>query len=391
MSITIQKDSNIKSQATLDEVMSYIESQLLTEIKGKMIKVFTGINWNYLLLPSVSRYLFEDIDIRENFAPRGQVNRPGNVYEKRYICVHDTGDHSYGAYQWSEVVRKAKIGQRDYVSSFQYVVGNDGYYHNIPDNELAFHAGDGHSEESLFEISPSSVYTDESKYKNKYKPHIGINKEGFYTLDEVPSKIKAPTNSTNNDKILFTEDINDLGIYTEIKKIKDAEKEEILYEYYIGKTWYSPTYQLISNYGGNFNSIGIESCVNKDSDVHYTWQKTAKLVAKLMEENNFTIDAVVQHHYFSGKNCPQTIRTAQKWEYFKSLIMAEYTMLKYSKQGFKFEFTSLKEKYINNLGRVVNRPSSVPLEAGYYITITDKNGEKLTKTFYSIIQPEKEL
>lgn len=393
LSLCSSLSSEQKLHSSLEEVMSYIESQLIKNILGRQIKVFTGINWDYLLLPSVSHYLFEPIDIKENLAPKGQINRPGTIYPKRYICVHDTGDHSYGAYQWSEVVRTAKIGKRDYTSSFQYVVGNDGWYHNIPDDELAYHAGDGHYEESLFEMFPSSVFADEDKYNKKYKPNIGISLDGFYTLDGEVSKIKAPTNSTNNDKILFTQDINDLGIYIEIVKEEEKNKDngKNLFQYYIGKTWYSPTYRKISNYGGNFNSIGIESCVNKDTDVHYTWQKTAKLVAKLMDENNFGIDAVVQHHYFSGKNCPQTIRTASKWEYFKDLVKAEYQMLQYQKDGYSFEFKTLKEKYVNEVGRVINRPSSIPLDVGYIIKVTDKSGESIEKTFYSTIQPEKKL
>ena len=112
-----------------------------------------------------------------------------------------------------------------------------------------------------------------------------------------------------------------MGIYTSIKNGK----------YYIGNTLYSETYNKIGNFGGNFNSIGIESCVNKGSDIYLTWQKTAKLVAKLMDEHNFDIDRIVQHHYFSGKNCPQTMRNDGYWEHFLSLVEVEYQMLKFKK------------------------------------------------------------
>ena len=50
-----------------------------------------------------------------------------------------------------------------------------------------------------------------------------------------------------------------------------------------------------------------------------------------MEDNNFTIDAVVQHHYFSGKDCPQTKRTAGLWDYFKTIVLTEYQMIEYQK------------------------------------------------------------
>ena len=361
--------------------MNFIESQLLSEIKPRQIKVFTGINWDYLLLPSVSKFLFEDIDIIDNFAPKGQVNRPGNKYEKHYICVHDTGDHTFGAHQWSDIVKNAKIGKREYVASFQYVVGNDGYYHNIPDDEVAHHAGDGHTEESLFGVIASGVIIEQKKIDKINKPKIEINGEGYFTIDGEISKIKAPTNSTDNGKILTTKDINDLGIYYELKEI-DKHK----YEYYLGRTWYNPIFEKISNYGGNFNSIGIESCVNINTDVYYTWQKVAKLVAKLMQENSLTIDAVVQHHYFSGKNCPQTIRTAKLWDYFKSLVLIEYQMLQYKNQGYSFELIPENFKFVNRKGRILKKVE-IPTTINYLIIVKNKNGKSLTKKFSSLLFP----
>ena len=367
-------------EITIDEVMDYIESQKLAEIKPRQIKVFTGKDWDYTLIPSVSKYLFEELDIKDNFAKIGQVNRPGNKYEKHYICVHDTGDHSFGAYQWSEIVRKAKIGNQDYLASFQYVVGNDGYYHNIPDDEVAHHAGDGHTEESLFGLIPTGVYILQKKINENVKAKIEIDKDGYFTINGEKTKVKSPVNSTDN-KILSTKDINDLGIYYTIKEV-----EKHKYEYFLGRTWYNPIYQKISNYGGNFNSIGIEACVNYGTDVYYTWQKVAKLVAKLLEENSLPIDAVVQHHYFSGKNCPQTTRTAKLWDYFKSLVSVESKMLYFKKLGYSFEFKSNNEKYINEKGRILEEVNS-PTMISYSITVKDKNGKSLTKTFFSLLSP----
>ena len=63
-------------------------------------------------------------------------------------------------------------------------------------------------------------------------------------------------------------------------------------------------------------------------------QRVAKLVAKLLDENNLGFDRIVQHHYFSGKDCPQTMRTEGYWEHFKDLVKAEYQMLMYKIMGF---------------------------------------------------------
>ena len=371
------KSSFILGVPSLNSVMDYISSQLLPDIRPRQITVYNeGGNWEYVLIPSVSKYLFEDIDMVENMAKKGQHNRPGNVYEKRYICVHDTGDPGLGAKRWSEVVRDGKIGQTTYNASFQYVVGNDGYYHMIPDNEIAFHAGDGHTEESIFGVLPSGIFTHEY---TKEKPKIEVNEEGYYLINGEKSKIKAPTNEQGEIK----KKINDLGIYSELQKV---ENEENTYEYYLGRTWYNEKYGYISNYGGNLNSIGVESCVNKGSDVYYTWQKLAKLVAKLMDDNNFTIEQVVQHHYFSGKDCPWTKRNSGLWEYFKTVVLAEYQMLQYKKMGFTFEFTSESE-YINEKGRII-KPVEEETTLKYKIKVRDSNGSGLEERFTSYIYPQ---
>ena len=371
------KSSFILGVPSLNSVMDYISSQLLPDIRPRQITVYNeGGNWEYVLIPSVSKYLFEDIDMVENMAEKGQHNRPGNVYEKRYICVHDTGDPGLGAKRWSEVVRDGKIGQTTYNASFQYVVGNDGYYHMIPDNEIAFHAGDGHTEESIFGVLPSGIFTHEY---TKEKPKIEVNEEGYYLINGEKSKIKAPTNEQGEIK----KKINDLGIYSELQKV---ENEENTYEYYLGRTWYNEKYGYISNYGGNLNSIGVESCVNKGSDVYYTWQKLAKLVAKLMDDNNFTIEQVVQHHYFSGKDCPWTKRNSGLWEYFKTVVLAEYQILQYKKMGFTFEFTSESE-YINEKGRVI-KPVEEETTLKYKIKVRDSNGSGLEERFTSYIYPQ---
>ena len=325
--------------------MSFISSIIIKEIKPRKIKIFTGIDWDYLMIPSVTKYLFEDLNIIDNFAPKGQNNRPGKIYKKHYICVHDTGDHSFGAKQWSDIVKNAKIGKRDYRCSFQYVVGNDGYYHNIPDNEVAHHAGDGRTEESIFGLIPSGVYTDEIKSE---KAKIEIDEEGYYTINGIKSLIKSPTN--DKGQILQTKYINDLGIYSELK-IEDNIQNK--YQYYLGRTWYNPIFNRISNYGGNLNSIGIESCINVNTDIYYTFQKVAKLVAKLMEE--------------------------------KELILVEYQILQYKNIGYSFEFKSESE-FVNDKGRVIKAVENETI-VKYIIIIKDKNGNSLDKSFESCVYP----
>ena len=362
-------NSNLETPS-LEEVMDYISTIVNKKSDIKDIRVWAlEQSYNHQLKPSVAKYLFEDINMVENIAPIENENRPGDVHEKVYICVHDTGDFSFNAQQWSNIVYTNKIGDRAYDVSYQYIVGNDGYYHNIPDNETAWHAGDGTRPASYFYEYPTNLFgTNE-------KPHVGISPDGNYTLDGQISNITAPT---KNGQILTEEYINDLGIFT---SIKDGQ-------YYIGNTWYSSSYDKIANKGGNVNSIGIESCVNKGSDIYLTMQRLAKLVAFKVDEYNLGFDRIVQHHYFSGKDCPQTMRTEGYWNHFLDLVKVEYQMLKYKQLGFKIEFESYNPDYVDKLGRVIKRGKRIAVNAHYLIRVIDPEGKTLAKEFSTAIPPE---
>ena len=358
--------TSLSTDPSLLEVMNYISSVTNSIINITTIKVWATEDY-YLheLLPSVCQYLFEEMEIIENIAPEGNPNRPGEKHEIRYITVHDTGDFSFNAGNWSKFVHDAKIGTTPYNASFQYVVGNDGYYHNIPDDEAAYHAGDGHNSTiSLFREFETGVYGTQEK------PLLNISTDGYYTINGKKSTVLAPTDDEGN--ILDESYFNDMGIYTSIKDNM----------YYIGSTWYSDTYNKIGNYGGNFNSIGIESCINKGSDIYLTWQRLAKLVAKLLDEHNFGLEQVVQHHYFSGKDCPQTMRTEGYWNHFMKLVEVEYQILQYKKSGFVFELIPLTTDYVYKNGRIKNITSDYQ-KIIYNIKVTNSEGNSLIRHFIS--------
>jgi len=74
--------------------------------------------------------------------------------------------------------------------------------------------------------------------------------------------------------------------------------------------------------GGNTCGIGVELCVNEDGDFEATFENGAKLTASLLHRYGLSIEAVKQHHDFSGKNCPQNIRESDRWDEFLSLVQS---------------------------------------------------------------------
>jgi len=74
-------------------------------------------------------------------------------------------------------------------------------------------------------------------------------------------------------------------------------------------------------YIGNHQGIQVEICVNSDGDYVKAVQNAAALIAKIIKDENIAIENIVQHHYFSGKNCPRTMRTGKvPWSQFIEMI-----------------------------------------------------------------------
>ena len=207
-------------------------------------------------------------------------------------------------------------------------------------------------------------------------PNITISYDGFYEIDWKKSLIKAPmflykineNDETFYEKIAETKDINDAGIRTIIKDRKD----------FLGETYFNTYFNKISN-RGNVNSIGIESCVIRGSDIYYTWMKEAKLIACLMDKYNLTIDDVVPHHYFSGKDCPNTIRHSKMYKHVKNLFVIEFNVLKFIQKGNKISFYCNNEDYVSDNGKSYQIPKK-DLMVNYYINV-EKDGLVKTRRF----------
>ena len=324
----------------------------------KNIEVFSlDKTYCHNLRNGIGNFLFEDLIINKNIAPKENKNRPLKTAQKKYICIHDTADIVLSAGEWSKVVYQnfyPKTNQ-NYNVSYQYVVGNDGVYQNIPDNEMAFHAGDGTEYE--YRLIKSNVFG------NKKNPNITITSDGYFEIDNIKSVILAPK---NQDKILTNQDINDFGV----------KCENVKGEYYLGLTWYNKVYNKIANRGGNCNSIGIESCLEEDTDIHLTWQKMAKLVAYLKLKYKIKFENIVPHQFFSGKLCPHTIIENGCWNYLFKLIKTECKILQLINDGYTFRL-KFKNNNLTKNGRIINFDELIK----YQIEII-KDNKKEIYTFY---------
>ena len=345
----------------LDELLQLLVEANADEVITKQITV-TGYQFVYglRLRGSVSNYLFADHVVNEDYmTPLNDENRPGDTHEKYYICVHDTASSANTADALTHA-RYVQVGGGG--TSWHYSAGDTGIYHQIPDNERAYHAGDGSRE---YHLNESGLVA-----KPNAKMEVTISEDGYFEIDGEKSLVKAPLK--DNEEIPTTSEINDAGIRVVVQNGK----------YYIGDTWWSSTYKRVANTGGNVNSIGIETMVNQGSDLYLTWQKTAKLVAHLLIDNNLTLDDVKPHHYFSGKNCPQTMRDNGLWDNFLTLVSFEYRILK-DFGDYEITFESLDAEFVKNNGRVIKQDLKDKV-VSYNVTVT-KDGVSKTITLSTII------
>ena len=115
------------------------------EIIVKDIEVFGyQFNYNYQVLGSVSKYWFGKHEVTEFIAPlnkdSGNDNRPGTKKAStQYIVVHDTASAAESA---NALAHAKYVSNGGGGTSWHYSSGSDGIYHQIPDDEIAYQAGD---------------------------------------------------------------------------------------------------------------------------------------------------------------------------------------------------------------------------------------------------------
>ena len=337
------------------------------------------------IIGSVSDLLFKDLVINREYydkLPSGTKNH-GPMDSIEFITVHYTGNMKSGADADNNV---SYFNNLDYKASIHYVTGrSDKFGNNGYDSYQAF-AGLKEEYGGWHASTGTPISWDKTgvlvKDGDPEIPNISISSNKKYTINGIETKISVPTLPdgytleganiiVNGQKYTA---INKMGLITKV----------VNGEYYLGRTWWGTQRSpyALCTYGGNKNSIGIESCVDQGSDLWHTWQVTAQLVADIMERRNLGIDRVVGHHFFSAKDCPQPMleNNMEIWYKFIEMVKAEY------KKNTEFKDYTFKFEQVSGFGaegvRVsqVNKAKSVV----YKVTIT-KGSQKQEITLSSVI------
>ena len=294
-----------------------------------------------------------------------KTNRNCEIREETdFICIHDTLSASpRGTIKMHDnwIQGMANDENNKNTVSWHFIISDKYIYQHLPLNEIAHHAGDG--------LKHKLFYTDTNIKANNNKPKFSISIDGFYEINGIKTNIKVPLDLEGN--IPNNEQLPTNGINYIVN-----EKGN----YLLGNTWFSKTYQRIGNYGGNFNSIGIETCVNAGIDYNDVMRNTARVVANMLIKYNLNIDRVKQHNNFSGKDCPMTMRRNNRWDEFIKLIEIEKYYLE-NLQDVTFKFVSLSPDNLDDCGRIIKYEENKELEYKIYINGKDYK-EEVIKTFH---------
>lgn len=134
---------------------------------------------------------------------------------------------------------------------------------------------------------------------------------------------------------------------------------------------------------GNYETIAIEICVNPDSDFKKACLRAAELAADILRRNGVSAYSykryLFQHHDWSGKDCPQTIRSGKpvSWDAFVRAVgsfMGEQATG--PKEGDQVTFTgylyadsygSRKGRYLTNRKATITRVVELSRPAPYLL------------------------
>lgn len=127
--------------------------------------------------------------------------------------------------------------------------------------------------------------------------------------------------------------------------------------------------------GGNLYGVAIESCVYEGVDFNKVLMNVAKLSASLMIKYDLDIESIKQHYDFSGKDCPQVIRHASRWNELLNLIRLEY-FLQTELNEVSFKWTSLTPDIMDDTGKIINHTGS-EAKVKYQVEVTYNNETRI--------------
>ena len=123
--------------------------------------------------------------------------------------------------------------------------------------------------------------------------------------------------------------------FVDDKKVGQFTDYRNEYSWHAGKRYGNPPVKDCTN----SNSIGIEICINPDSNYGKAVDSTVEVVKYLQKELNIPTANVIRHYDACLKQCPGSMakNNWQAWKEFKQKLEAGNTLPEQIKEAFKFD------------------------------------------------------
>ena len=239
--------------------------------------------------------------------------------------------------------------------SIHYITGDYGVLQSLAEDRIGWHAGDGTG--TPFTWIPTGIMATSDE-----PPFIDISEDGYFTFNGEKSTVLAPKGPLG--------EILDRSYFTYLGPNWDIFDDQ----YHIGRTYLSTSQQrrgVIASFGGNRNSVGIEMSINVEGDIVDTVQRTAKLVAYLLEKYDLDNRRVITHNTTDGKGDPYTLHnTLYNGTWYFDRFMEYVSIEREILANFSDAIITLTSDsdLISSTGRILRFPD-VTTEVQYTITV----------------------
>src|SRR5690606_323243 len=351
---TVHIQEALNPAERVDALLSLLASANTNVVSGLNVMTYytASQEWSDPRYESVNAFLCDELVIDRTSFPADPTKFSNTLKPStEFILVHDTANLNGGL-----MTHGAFFANPANQVGIHYTVGDYGVLGSLPDAYVGWHAGDGSS--YTFTWQPTGIQAN-----GNYNPVIDISVDGFFTFNGIKSSIQAPRGNSNQ--------ILDKSYFTMQGPVWDIQGGQ-----YVMAPHYFDTSQqtrgVIGARAGNKVSTGIEMNINKNADIVDTVQRTAKLVAWLLDYNDLELNRVIQHNTITGKGDPYTLNNTVwngtwYWERFMQHVAIELEVLQeYSDATIEFSSNS---PLVSNTGRVVVFPEETT-EVEYTITVT---------------------
>ena len=134
------KNLNIKYKIIIIITILLIVSLSIILIIKNNLKIDNTFNPKYKYYSSIYPSDVYNTKVYTKIVPIKENERPGKKRIIKYIVIHETGNYSVGANSYNHAMYLSYTNKS--YTSWHYTVDDTEIYHHIPDNEVAYHAGD---------------------------------------------------------------------------------------------------------------------------------------------------------------------------------------------------------------------------------------------------------